>query len=85
MLRNNVICALVFLYGFGTFRLLFFPFAFSLFVVPLSTPNTIFAEVIMKRLSPTLDLKIGEEQAGFRRGRDRIDHIKQSTEWQCST
>ena len=70
---------------FWYFSVAFFPFAFSLFVVPLSTPNTIFAEVIMKRLSPTLDLKIGEEQAGFRRGRDLIDHIKQSTEWQCST
>ena len=74
-----------FSYGFGTFQLLFFPLLFLFFYFLLFTPNDILAKVIMKRLSPTLDLKIGEEQAGFRRGRDRIDHIKQSTEWQCST
>ena len=45
----------------------------------------------MKRLSLAVDLKLREEQAGFRRGRGCIDHIftlrniiEQCTEWQRS-
>jgi len=55
----------------------------------LSTPSKILAKVIMKRLLLAVDLKLREEQAGFRRGRGCIDHvctlrniIEQSTEWQ---
>ena len=55
----------------------------------LSTPSKILAKVIMKRLSLAVDLKLREEQAGFRRGRGCIDHIftlrniiKQCAEWQ---
>jgi len=55
----------------------------------LSTPSKILVKVIMKCLSLAVDLKLHEEQAGFRRGRGCIDHIftprniiEQSTKWQ---
>jgi len=41
----------------------------------LSTPSKILAKVIMKHLSLAVDLKLHEEQAGFRRGRGGINHI----------
>ena len=41
----------------------------------LSIPSKILAKVIMKRLSLAVDLKLREEQAGFRRGRGCIDDI----------
>ena len=57
----------------------------------LSVPSKILAKVIMKRLSLAVDLKLLEEQTGFRRGRGCIDHnftlrniIEQCTEWQRS-
>ena len=41
----------------------------------LSTSGKILAKVIMRRLSLAVDLKLRDEQAGFRRGRGYIDHI----------
>ena len=38
-------------------------------------PRKILAKVIRKRLSLAVDLKLREEQAGFRRGRGYIDHV----------
>ena len=44
-------------------------------IILLSTPSKILAKVIMKRISLAVDLKLREEQAGFRRGRGCINHI----------
>ena len=41
----------------------------------LSTPSKIVTKVIMKRLSLSVDHKLREDKAGFRRGRGCIDHI----------
>jgi len=44
-------------------------------IILLSTPSKILAKVIMKHLSLAVDLKLHEEQAGFRRGKGCIAHI----------
>ena len=44
-------------------------------IILLSIPSKILAKVVMKHLSLAVDLKLREEQAGFKRGRGCAEHI----------
>ena len=57
-------------------------------VTLVSIPSKVFCRILLNRINEAIDNKLGEEQAGFRRGRGCIDHIfalhnifEQSLEW----
>ena len=57
----------------------------------MSVPSKIFARAIINRLYDEVNIKLRQEQAGFRRGKNTTEQIftlrniiEQSTEWQSS-